>query len=53
MGFTAQAVFGTKAAVVRAKDNKNRICSQCERAAHEAKECFQIIGYPEWWGDRH
>ncbi|KZV39751.1 hypothetical protein F511_08213 [Dorcoceras hygrometricum] len=52
VGFTAQAVLGAKAAIVRAKDNKTGICRSCGRPGHDAKECFQIIGYPEWWGDR-
>lgn len=26
--------------------------SNCWKSGHDAKGCFQIIGYPEWWGDR-
>ena len=27
-------------------------CTHCKRSGHEADFCFQLIGYPEWWGDR-
>ncbi|XP_072066096.1 uncharacterized protein [Arachis hypogaea] len=27
-------------------------CSKCGKNGHDVKECFQIVGYPEWWGDR-
>nr|GMC73275.1 retrovirus-related Pol polyprotein from transposon TNT 1-94 [Ipomoea batatas] len=27
-------------------------CSICKRIGYEASTCFQVIGYPDWWGDR-
>ncbi|XP_050895027.1 uncharacterized protein LOC127101610 [Lathyrus oleraceus] len=27
-------------------------CTHCHRAGHDAGSCFQLVGYPEWWGDR-
>ncbi|XP_068461666.1 uncharacterized protein [Phaseolus vulgaris] len=27
-------------------------CSHCGKNGHDMKGCFQLIGYPEWWGDR-
>lgn len=32
--------------------DKNMICNNCGRSGHEADNCFQLISYPEWWGDR-
>lgn len=32
--------------------DKNVVCSHCNRTGHEATGCFQLIGYPKWWGDR-
>ena len=32
--------------------DKSMVCSHCGKAGHDAKSCFQLIGYPEWWGDR-
>ncbi|KAL1310047.1 uncharacterized protein [Arachis hypogaea] len=29
-----------------------QVCTHCERSGHEVKECFQLVGYPEWWGER-
>ncbi|KAK4429083.1 hypothetical protein Salat_1208300 [Sesamum alatum] len=51
VAFTTQAGQSVRAAAVKTKD-KITPCTQCGRAGHEAKECFQIIGYPDWWGDR-
>ncbi|XP_068477195.1 uncharacterized protein [Phaseolus vulgaris] len=27
-------------------------CSHCGKNGHDMKGCFQLIGYPEWWGDK-
>ncbi|KAK6149071.1 hypothetical protein DH2020_016596 [Rehmannia glutinosa] len=34
-----------------AKD-QTAICSICSRTGHDSSTCFQVIGYPDWWGDR-
>ena len=26
-------------------------CSHCKKTGHEISQCFEIIGYPEWWGE--
>lgn len=49
VGFSTQT--GRKVAAVRAKE-KFGTCGHCGRTWHHATECFQFIGYPEWWGDR-
>ncbi|XP_010548392.1 PREDICTED: uncharacterized protein LOC104819828 isoform X2 [Tarenaya hassleriana] len=28
------------------------LCSNCGRAGHVAENCFKLIGFPDWWGDR-
>ncbi|KAG7552476.1 Reverse transcriptase RNA-dependent DNA polymerase [Arabidopsis thaliana x Arabidopsis arenosa] len=28
------------------------ICSQCGRTCHEKKDCWSIVGFPDWWTDR-
>ncbi|XP_010552807.1 PREDICTED: uncharacterized protein LOC104823078 [Tarenaya hassleriana] len=32
--------------------DKSVVCSNCGRSGHAVDSCFQILGYPEWWGDR-
>ncbi|KAA8532541.1 hypothetical protein F0562_032643 [Nyssa sinensis] len=32
--------------------DKTVVCSNCDREGHDADSCFQLIGYPEWWGNR-
>ncbi|XP_021722724.1 uncharacterized protein LOC110690200 [Chenopodium quinoa] len=33
-------------------DTSNLFCDHCNRQGHDKKGCFQLIGYPEWWGER-
>ncbi|KAK9058242.1 hypothetical protein SSX86_023082 [Deinandra increscens subsp. villosa] len=28
-------------------------CSHCGMSKHTKKQCFRIVGYPEWWTDNH
>jgi hypothetical protein len=28
------------------------VCSNCKREGHDSDSCFQLIGYPNWWGNR-
>lgn len=30
----------------------NLVCTHCKIKGHEASGCFQLIGYPEWWGEK-
>lgn len=32
--------------------DKSMVCSICRKAGHDDKNCFQVVGYPDWWGDR-
>ncbi|GJX99308.1 retrovirus-related pol polyprotein from transposon TNT 1-94 [Tanacetum coccineum] len=32
--------------------NRSVICTKCKKTRHSAENCFEIHGYPEWWGDR-
>ncbi|GJW86110.1 retrovirus-related pol polyprotein from transposon RE1 [Tanacetum coccineum] len=32
--------------------NRSVICTECMKTGHNAEKCFEIHGYPEWWGDR-
>lgn len=31
---------------------KGRLSSHYNQTGHDSEGCFQLIGYPEWWGDR-
>jgi hypothetical protein len=31
---------------------KDSVCSHCNQPGHDVAGCFQIVGYPDWWGDR-
>lgn len=28
------------------------VCTHYKKVGHEAADCFQLVGYPDWWGDR-
>ena len=50
VGFSMQVRARTRGRT-ETKD-KSVVCSICGRAGHETESCFQLIGYPDWWGDR-
>ncbi|WCJ23129.1 Retrovirus-related Pol polyprotein from transposon RE2 [Euphorbia peplus] len=33
-------------------DNSNKFCHNCNRDGHDVSSCFELLGYPDWWGDR-
>lgn len=32
--------------------DKATVCLNCNRIGHDATNCFQLVGYLYWWGDR-
>jgi len=34
------------------RSSSTTVCTNCGRTGHMAESCFQILGFPEWWGDR-
>lgn len=36
----------------KAHDNSDKFCAHCNRDGHDESSCFQLHGFPEWWGDR-
>ena len=34
-------------------DKSTLLCSICHKQGHEAKDCFQVIGYPDWWKEKN
>ncbi|XP_010519415.1 PREDICTED: uncharacterized protein LOC104798893 [Tarenaya hassleriana] len=48
--FTVNATAKPRAS--SAVKDKSVICTHCGRSGHAADSCFQLLGYPEWWGDR-
>ena len=43
------------ALAIRARGNgkdKTMVCSHYKQTGHKHENCFALIGYPEWWGDR-
>ncbi|XP_012830557.1 PREDICTED: uncharacterized protein LOC105951653 [Erythranthe guttata] len=51
VGFAAQLGPNVRVAAIRGKE-KLITCGQCGKSGHESNACYQVIGYPEWWGDR-
>ncbi|CAH9138190.1 unnamed protein product [Cuscuta epithymum] len=33
-------------------DKTGLTCTYCKYSGHEVTNCFELNGYPDWWGDR-
>lgn len=42
------SMSGLIAAVARSRGS-SLVCSHCGRSGHDKKDCWQIVGFPEWW----
>lgn len=51
VGFVMQVGTEVKAVVVRTKE-KGTTCNHYGKTGHDAKDYFQVIGYPDWWEDK-
>lgn len=34
------------------KEKKDEVCSYWKWTGHSVEGCIELIGYPDWWGDR-
>lgn len=34
------------------RDRFGPLCRHCNHSGHLSENCFAVVGYPEWWGDR-
>ncbi|KAI5405375.1 hypothetical protein KIW84_052235 [Lathyrus oleraceus] len=40
-------------AKMKGREIKNKfVYTHCNRSGHDEAGCFQLIGYPKWWGER-
>ncbi|CAH9081118.1 unnamed protein product [Cuscuta europaea] len=49
--FAAQVVPREKGREMKDREC-NTLCTNCRKPGHEIDNCFQLIGYPEWWPKR-
>ncbi|CAH9104998.1 unnamed protein product [Cuscuta europaea] len=49
--FAAQVVPREKRREMKDRE-RNTLCTNFRKPGHEIDNCFQLIGYPEWWPER-
>ncbi|GKA62933.1 hypothetical protein Tco_0762452, partial [Tanacetum coccineum] len=52
VSFAVHANLGRRTTTVFEAKDRIITCFECNRTGHTLESCFEIIGYPEWWGDR-
>ncbi|GKC72822.1 retrovirus-related pol polyprotein from transposon TNT 1-94 [Tanacetum coccineum] len=50
--FVVHANLGRQTTTRFEAKDRTITCFECNRTCHTSESCFEIIGYPEWWGDR-
>ena len=35
------------------EDKSKLVCSYCKRKRHTKESCFELVGYPDWWEEKH
>ena len=43
--------YAVQAGIRNSTKDKNVSSTHCHRSGHYSNSCFQIIGYPNWWGE--
>ncbi|CAA7037258.1 unnamed protein product [Microthlaspi erraticum] len=52
---SSQVAFATQTRTTGSlgvEDKKKLVCTSCKRNGHTAETCFELIGFPTWWGER-
>ncbi|XP_026409954.1 uncharacterized protein LOC113305058 [Papaver somniferum] len=55
VGFALQAPKTAKGPVARmSTTSANKpTCKNCGKSGHEMENCFRLVGYPDWWLEKH
>ncbi|CAH9085523.1 unnamed protein product [Cuscuta epithymum] len=51
VGFAARPEGRGKGKMAK-PDKSDMICTYCHLSGHDVAHCFELVGYPKWWGDR-
>ncbi|KAL1205522.1 Retrovirus-related Pol polyprotein from transposon RE1 [Cardamine amara subsp. amara] len=52
MGFSTTTQSSTVQAATTRFPRSTLVCTHCGKTGHETSNCFQVIGFPEWWNDK-
>lgn len=52
VGFSVQANNKSRNTMSFHRETETQICSHCGKTGHEVNGCYQLKGYPDWWGER-
>lgn len=53
VGFSASAEQIQSVVTPSANTRSSAVCSHCGRSGHEKKECWQLVGFPDWWLEKN
>lgn len=52
VGFSVQANNKSRNNMSFQRETETLLCSHCGKTGHEVTDCYQLKGYPDWWGER-